>query len=116
MKKEDLNRGLKNYYDRQKSIDKKELPPFDAFFDDGKPVPKRKILPLIYRIAATLLLLLGLGLVLKQLNKKEVVPQTTAALSTDYFLPRSDYIWEWESPTQTLLETQTNTLQTLKNQ
>lgn len=105
---DELEKKLNTFYAQKKASNSQNLPGFEALL---APKPRRKSLRLAYRLSliASLGLLLGTGWWYFQSGSPQSVaikvggevPQATQGL-----MPKPEYLWEWQSPTQSLLKTQ----------
>lgn len=103
MNLEDLDKILWSHYKSKKAQDQSHAPSFEEVYVDEQLRYSRKFRP-IMKMAAAAVILIGLAVVLKEFSTEQVritVQQPT--LNTQQLLPTSEYIWNWQSPTQSLL-------------
>ncbi|NNC70463.1 MAG: hypothetical protein HKN90_06555 [Flavobacteriaceae bacterium] len=114
MERDDFDAKLKAYYSKQKVEDQKNAPSFDEFVPIKRSLPLKLLQPYV-KIAATVIILLGIGFLLKKNRPEKETPiGIDKQLSTQILMPKSEYIWNWRSPTESLL-TMANQSQKIEN-
>lgn len=91
---------IRKYFLRKQSEDLKHLPSFEELIEQSAPF--RGYLYYL-KIAASILLLIALGYWLISPEKKDAIATNNISY-TNNLITQPEYVWNWQSPTQSLLE------------
>ena len=93
---------IKKHFLRKQSEDLKHLPSFDDLI--GPSIHKSSHGYIYYlKIAASFLLLIALGYWILSPAKKDSIANNNISY-TNNLIQQPEYVWNWQSPTQSLLE------------